>query len=217
MDLENGSHTPQTFFHLGDKHEWDPERWKPTQPLPERDPETHVRVLIVGAGFAGLMAALECWRKGHQVIGILDRNEGPNYSGDLIIIQPSALEVMRHWPQMRQEIEDDIVEAGTYCYRHNGDLIYGPYTPDFNAPEYIAEREARPGGVRKIGSVQIRAKFYRTLLGQVARVGFKVDYGTRAKSYFEDEEAGIAGVSLTDGSVRTADVGMSSPTLKRNA
>jgi 2-polyprenyl-6-methoxyphenol hydroxylase-like FAD-dependent oxidoreductase len=39
-------------------------------------------MLIVGAGIGGLMSTLECWRKGHNVVGILERQEGPVYSGD---------------------------------------------------------------------------------------------------------------------------------------
>ncbi|PHH89549.1 hypothetical protein CDD83_5808 [Cordyceps sp. RAO-2017] len=202
---------PASFFAVGDKHEFDPEKWTSATPLPRRDDETQIKVLIVGAGFGGLMAALECWRKGHDVVGILDRNEGPNYSGDLIIIQPSALEVMRHWPQMRRELEEDLVEAGTYYYRHDGELIYGPAKPGFNAPEHLAERAERPRGFPPVGAVQIRKKFYRMLLRQVARLGFRVDYGRRVDAYFEAEAAGLAGVVLTDGAIRTADVGKSPP------
>jgi NADPH-dependent 2,4-dienoyl-CoA reductase/sulfur reductase-like enzyme len=84
----------------GDKHEFDPERWAPTSyqngsttngtatikatatpQLPKRHPETGIDVLIVGGGMGGLMTALECWRKGHNVVKILERNEGPVYSG----------------------------------------------------------------------------------------------------------------------------------------
>lgn len=28
------------------------------------------------------MSALECWRKGHNVVGVLERNEGPVYTGE---------------------------------------------------------------------------------------------------------------------------------------
>jgi hypothetical protein len=82
-----------------DKQEFDPERWAktpttesrvngkngttPTSSLPSRHPSTGVSVLIVGAGMGGLMTALECWRKGHDVVGILERSEGPVYSGIL--------------------------------------------------------------------------------------------------------------------------------------
>ena len=49
--------------------------------LPNRHPETGIDVIIVGAGFGGLMTALECWRKGHNIVKILDRNDGPVMSG----------------------------------------------------------------------------------------------------------------------------------------
>ena len=88
----------------GDKHEFDPHLWssydkngingkirqdETTQTndssthshLPNRHPDTGIDVLIVGAGMGGLMAALECWRKGHNIVGILERNDGPVYSG----------------------------------------------------------------------------------------------------------------------------------------
>lgn len=38
-----------------------------TDDCTHRYPETGLSVLIVGAGVAGLMAALECWRNGHNV------------------------------------------------------------------------------------------------------------------------------------------------------
>ncbi len=49
--------------------------------LPKRDPETGINILIIGAGMGGLMTTLECWRKGQNIVGILERNEGPVYSG----------------------------------------------------------------------------------------------------------------------------------------
>lgn len=80
------TNSAKKFFAIGDKDEFEPENWTSSNqdwlPLPERDGETGVKVLIVGAGLAGLMAALECWRKGHEVVGILERNQGPNYSGE---------------------------------------------------------------------------------------------------------------------------------------
>ncbi|ORY69636.1 putative monooxygenase [Pseudomassariella vexata] len=197
-----GSISQHQFFAAGDKHEFDPENWTFSSPddLPQRHPETHVNVLIVGAGFSGLLLALECWRKGLNVVGILERNQGPNYSGDLIIIQPSATSIIRHWPAMRRELEQDFVDAPTYYLRHNGELIYGPSDPSYNDPEHLAEREGLP----PVGPVQIRKKFYRMLLRQVAKLGLKVDYGQRVDRYFEDEPAGLGGVVVADGSVRVA-------------
>ena len=85
--------SPHEFMVVGDKDEFDPEKWKSSSQkgLPKRHPETHVNVLIVGAGYAGLMTALECWRKGHNVVGILERNQGPNYSGLFIHLSVERL------------------------------------------------------------------------------------------------------------------------------
>jgi 2-polyprenyl-6-methoxyphenol hydroxylase-like FAD-dependent oxidoreductase len=122
--------------------------------------------------------------------------------GDLIIIQPSAAAVFRHWPSMAAELEADKVSAPTYYVRHNGEVIYGPSEPSYNEPEFIAERVDHP----YVGAVNIRKKFYRTLLRQVARVGLTVSYGQRVDSYFEDEEAGLAGVVTGDGGRRVAHI-----------
>ncbi|PLB33951.1 uncharacterized protein BDW47DRAFT_113132 [Aspergillus candidus] len=48
--------------------------------LPERLPQTGISVLIVGGGVAGLLAALECWRKGHDV-RILEKSLSRTLSG----------------------------------------------------------------------------------------------------------------------------------------
>lgn len=74
----------------GDKDEYDPERWMSTgrSGLPKRSPETHLNVLIVGGGPAGLMTALECWRKGHNVVGILEKSPGPVFAGSLVYPLP---------------------------------------------------------------------------------------------------------------------------------
>lgn len=207
-----GADACQQFFTLGDKHEFDPERWTRSAdpsalPLPERAAPTGLKVLIVGAGLAGLTAALECWRNGHDVVGIIERNDGPNFSGDLIIIQPSALEFLRQWPQMRRELNDDRVDAGTYYYRHDGELIDGPSMPNFNAPAHVAERAARhPEGFAEVGPVQIRRRFFRMLLRNVARLGIRVEYGHGVERYLENVTPGLAGIVLHDGTTRSADV-----------
>jgi succinate dehydrogenase/fumarate reductase flavoprotein subunit len=46
-------------------------------------PSTGIDVLIVGTGLAGLVAALECIRKGHSV-RVLERNENINTAGTVV-------------------------------------------------------------------------------------------------------------------------------------
>ncbi|KAG9229995.1 putative monooxygenase [Amylocarpus encephaloides] len=200
-----GAQEEVSFFVDGDKAEFDPANWTgPQTRLPRRGQQTGVNVLIVGAGLAGLTCALECWRKGHHIVGILERNHGPNYAGDLIFIQPSAVTFMRHWPDMCRDLEEDKVDIPEYYWKHHGELIYGPSEPHFDDPEDVARREAH--GLPHVGALQIRKKFYRMLLRQVARLGITVEYGERAERYFDDDAAGLAGVVTESGSVRVAHV-----------
>ena len=103
-------------------------------------------------------------------------------SGDLIVIQPSAVSVMRHWPDMYRELEEDKVDVPSYYIRYNGEVIYGPSAPIYNNPEHLAECEGHPF----VGPVQIRNKFFTFLLRPITRLALKVDYGYRVDRYFED-------------------------------
>ena len=49
--------------------------------LPERSSPSGISVLIVGAGVAGLMACLECWRNGHEV-RIIEKSPSRLLSGN---------------------------------------------------------------------------------------------------------------------------------------
>lgn len=71
---------------------------------------SHVQILIISTGVAGLMASLLCT--------VLDLNKGPNAAWDLtcIIIQPSAVEMIRHLSQMSCDLKEDKVEAGIHYY-----------------------------------------------------------------------------------------------------
>ncbi|KAG5986887.1 hypothetical protein E4U54_005235 [Claviceps lovelessii] len=192
------------FVVEGDQDEFHPDLWKnsPSNRLPRRGPETQLNVLIVGAGPSGLMTALECWRKGHNVVGILERSDGPVYTGDIIVIGPSALGAFRHWPDMCAELEESKIDSTMYYRKHSGELILGPTSLGHNDPDYAAAWESVPFAAPH----QIRKKFYRMLLRQVAKVGLKVDYGQRIERYFEDEEARVGGVITDQGVVRVADL-----------
>ncbi|KAJ9605933.1 hypothetical protein H2200_009782 [Cladophialophora chaetospira] len=189
------------YFVDGNSSDFEPDKWQAGN-LPERHPETHINVLIIGAGLAGLMTALECWRRGHNVVGILERSQGPVYAGDIIIIGPSAIGSFRHWPDMVRELEEDQHASTISYYKHNGELILGPTHLGFNVPKYMAEREGHPFTAPH----QVRKKFFQMLLRQVARVGLRVEYGQQVESYFEDPMCKVGGVITTSGAGRVADV-----------
>jgi len=52
-------------------------------------PSTRIDVLVVGTGLAGLTAAIECTRKGHNV-RVLERNATINTAGDMYFMGLSA-------------------------------------------------------------------------------------------------------------------------------
>ncbi|KAF2118836.1 hypothetical protein BDV96DRAFT_619938 [Lophiotrema nucula] len=191
-----------SYLAQGDKAEFDPANCTPGIGLPSRAAETGLKVLIVGSGPAGLVTALECWRRGHDVVGILERSDGPVYAGDIIIIGPSAMGIFRHWPDICRELEEDKEDSVLYYRWHTGELILGPTSLGFNDAEFVAGREGHP----VTAPHQIRKRFYRMLLRQLARTGLKVDYGQRVDRYFEDEIAGMGGVVLQDSSIRVAHV-----------
>lgn len=55
-----------------------------TSPIAEY-PKTGIQVVIVGAGFGGLTAAIECTLKGHEVI-VLEKTPSWEQLGDIISI-----------------------------------------------------------------------------------------------------------------------------------
>ena len=84
-----------------------------------------------------------------------------------------------------RDMEDEQVNAAVSYEQHSGKHIFGPSVPSFNDPEHIGSRKGP-----FVAPAQIREKFYRMLLRQVAKLGFKIQYGKRAISYFEDIAAG---------------------------
>lgn len=67
-------------------------------------PRSGIKVLIVGTGFGGLTAALECYRKGHDV-RILERNKTTDTSGDMYFMGRSCAGLLKHWPEMKEDFD----------------------------------------------------------------------------------------------------------------
>ncbi|KAL8820679.1 MAG: hypothetical protein Q9191_007464 [Dirinaria sp. TL-2023a] len=174
----------------------------------KRYPETGISVLIIGSGIGGLMTALECWRKGHSV-EIWERSAGPIYTGDNIVIQPSAMSVFRHWPELCKEIEQEQYDCWMSYYKHSGEHVYGPNPPSFNDPENIAGRKGP-----YVALMQSRVKFYKSLVRQVERLGIKVEYNKRVVGYYEHSVSGVGGVVLESGEKGEADVVVAADGIK---
>ncbi|KAF7181291.1 hypothetical protein CNMCM7691_000509 [Aspergillus felis] len=55
-----------------------------------------IKVIIVGLGIAGLVAAIECYRKGHEIVG-LERSPEIRVLGDSIALGSNATKVLQKW------------------------------------------------------------------------------------------------------------------------
>ena len=53
-----------------------------------RHPENGIRVIIIGAGIGGLQAALECWRKGCEVV-VLEKAQEQSPLGTVLAMLQS--------------------------------------------------------------------------------------------------------------------------------
>lgn len=150
-------------------------------------------MIIVGAGFAGLTAGIECQRHGHSVT-ILEKSPEVRPLGDIISFGPNASRIFQRWPGVAEQFEPISLRPEFFTINSwRGDLIY-------NQP-WSAEEE-RPWGVRFDGH---RAEYHGIVLRHALGLpGLEIRLGARVEDYFEDE--GHAGVVLRGGERLTADV-----------
>lgn len=62
-----------------------------------------IRVIIVGAGFAGLTAAIECARKGHSCV-VLDSVKEMKQLGDIISFGSNSGRIFQRWPGVPEKL-----------------------------------------------------------------------------------------------------------------
>jgi 2-polyprenyl-6-methoxyphenol hydroxylase-like FAD-dependent oxidoreductase len=201
-----------------------------TEPKPVGSfPPSGIDVLVVGAGFAGLTSAIECFRKGHNV-RVLEKNPDVNLAGIVIycckLSEPfcclcdlgdtyfmglSATRFIRHWPEMSKEfLSIGLHNLWIETLRHDGTKMI--------APRYVRDRYRESGLDPKSppGTFQMRPLVYKMLMNQTNKLGIKVEFGRKVVEFYEDEARGKAGVHCDDGSSYEADIviaadGVSSP------
>ncbi|KAF1981675.1 FAD/NAD(P)-binding domain-containing protein [Aulographum hederae CBS 113979] len=163
-------------------------------------PSSGIDVLIVGTGLAGLTAAIECIRKGHNV-KVLERNADINTAGDMYFMGLSATRFFKHWPELAKEYDAiSLHDAWIETFKHSGEVMIRPLR--------VADRLRAQGldPSTPPGTFQMRPLVYKMFVHQVERLGVNVQFNSRVVDYFEDEERGKAGVVTEDGSKYEADV-----------
>ncbi|KAI7673305.1 hypothetical protein KC322_g15767, partial [Hortaea werneckii] len=127
-------------------------------------PPSGISVLIVGAGVGGLMAALECHRKGHQV-RILERSHNASAGGDMFTIGLNGRMAINHYPTMKKELD--------HISLHDGWMRHRKFTGD-NIGEPVPMSKMVPAGAgdpidRQPLMIQLRPLFHAMLFHQLER------------------------------------------------
>ncbi|OQV08773.1 FAD binding domain-containing protein [Cladophialophora immunda] len=161
-----------------------------------RLPGNGIQVIIIGAGVGGLGAALECWRKGCEVV-VLERAEQLSPLGDYFTITPSALATLKDYPRMHADYHECIYDCSIHVYTPSGVPIYSTY------PEW------RRAGAHAASDVQIsflkrRPVYARMQLNQLERLGVSVLFGQKVVSVREKGDEVV--VSTASGETFVGDV-----------
>lgn len=151
-----------------------------TEQFPRR-PSTGIKVIIVGAGFAGLSAAIECDRKGHDVT-LLEKSstiEEITRFGDIISFDPNGARLFQRWP--------GVIEAMYKVARKTSWLDLYHWQGEFVTRQSF-ERE-KEWGPRINGH---RGELYSIIYDHAVKRGLDIRLSQRVTDYFENEnKAGV--------------------------
>ncbi|KAK4224693.1 6-hydroxynicotinate 3-monooxygenase [Podospora fimiseda] len=160
-----------------------------------RLPPSGIKVLIVGAGFAGLSAAIECDRKGHTVTLFekSDNIEELIRIGDIISFDPNGSKAFERWPGVVDQMEA-VARQTTWLdlYHHQGKFV----TRQSFAEEKIWGRRINAH----------RGQLHNIIYRHAVARGIDIRLGQRVQDYFESDSPAEAGVVLATGERITADV-----------
>ncbi|KAJ5750654.1 hypothetical protein N7533_007682 [Penicillium manginii] len=142
-----------------------------------------IKVIVVGAGFGGLTAAIECHRQGHDV-EIYESFPELKSLGDIISFGPNAGRIFRRWSNGKiadrlKPLSINLESHGFKIHKWTGELVHTQiaHNPDPDAPVFNGHR----------GELH-------TVVFNYARdeLGIPIHLGQRVMEYFEDgNQAGI--------------------------
>ncbi|TKA24489.1 hypothetical protein B0A50_06646 [Salinomyces thailandicus] len=164
----------------------------PSVPAGVEDPKpSGIRVIIVGAGFAGLAAAIECTRKGHSCLVLESYRKTNVQLGDIISFGSNAGRIFDRWPGVPDKLASIChVSDHTTFNDWKGEHIYTQYwTP-----------HEQSFGKRYNGH---RGEIHKIVFDHAVEQGVEIRLGQQVTEYFESDQG--AGV-VSDGERITGDV-----------
>jgi 2-polyprenyl-6-methoxyphenol hydroxylase-like FAD-dependent oxidoreductase len=169
--------------------------------MPQRQyarlPPSGISVIIVGAGFGGLCAAIECDRKGHHVI-LLEKTSQLKPLGDIISFASNSGRIFERWEGVVEDLDPIIHKSeGLNFHTWDGEFL----------TRQVWDSEKTYG--RKINGH--RAEIHEKVYLHAKARGIVIRFGQTVTDYFEtDDEAGV----VCNGERLTADCVVSAEGVK---
>ncbi|KAG4412371.1 hypothetical protein IFR04_014491 [Cadophora malorum] len=169
-------------------------------------PATGINVVVVGAGFGGLVAAIECHRQGHSV-SIYESFPALKVLGDIISFGPNAGRIFHRWENGKiaakmRTLSIDLRAYGFKIHKYDtGEVVSHQKTPEGDpaAPNFNGHR----------------GELHQVVFEYAESLGIPIHLGSRVVQYFEDEEK--AGIELESGEKVTGDVVIGSDGVRSKA
>lgn len=140
---------------------------------------SEIRVIIVGAGFAGLTAAIECHRKGHSVL-ILESFPELKILGDIISFASNSSRIFQRWPGVDEQLDP-------ICHKSDG-LLLKTYDGETLCKQTWTKEHQAYGKAYNGHRGEIHEVVYRHALS----IGIDIRLGHKVEDYFENStEAGV--------------------------
>ncbi|ORY18117.1 salicylate hydroxylase [Clohesyomyces aquaticus] len=144
----------------------------------DSQPCSGLKVLIVGAGFAGLTAAIECRRRGADVI-LFESAKDRRQLGDIISFGSNSGRIFRRWPGVEEALDP-------ICHHSDG-LDFRAFDDDFLIRQIWDSEEA--WGKRFNGH---RGEIHGIVWNHAVSIGVEIRLSSKVSEYFEtDTEAGV--------------------------
>ncbi|RYP78558.1 hypothetical protein DL771_000511 [Monosporascus sp. 5C6A] len=168
---------------------------------------TGIKVIVVGAGFGGLGAAIECHRRGHDV-EIYESFAELKELGDIISFGPNAGRIFYRWSdgeiaRRMRALSIDLRKYGFNIHKYDtGEIVVNQPTPEYavDAPNFNGHR----GELHAIVFHYARDE-----------LGIPIHLGHKIETYFEDE--GQSGIVLESGEKVAADVVLAADGVRSKA
>ncbi|KIJ64201.1 hypothetical protein HYDPIDRAFT_175598 [Hydnomerulius pinastri MD-312] len=160
---------------------------------------TGIKIVIVGAGYGGLACAIECTRKGHEVI-VLEKVKELKIQGSL---GPNASRILARWG-----LHDRL---WSICGHHHGLTLHNYLGEQIRYQEFeLPSFGAYPYNGH-------RAEIHQVLYEYAESLGVQIKLGEEVETYWEDAERGVSGVTTTNGEVYEADLVVASDGVRSPA